>query len=304
MQIKISDLRRIIRESLEDLYNKSQAPLRLGSRGEDVRVVQRMLHDMGGRVADLLGTSGPNQDGVDGQYGPRTAAAVRRFQLDKGLEDDGVIGPLTAAALLGRQPVTTPKSSPSRGVGAPGEGEARKVKAVLLGDSQTVGAVGNALLGMIEGPAKRFAKTGTRPSYWVSRLPDALRAEPDVIFLTLGGNGTAGAEELLQRLRAEAPGAKIVWMGPPPADKPRRSNSMVSLNPRHSKHWEKRWRERLAINNELSGKVTGDNVVFLNAYDVLGATSPDAAQIDSIDGIHVRGQTAVDLASAMLNASK
>jgi len=125
IHIKIGELRRIIRESLEDLYNKSQAPLRLGSRGEDVRVVQRMLHDMGGRVADLLGTSGSNQDGVDGQYGPRTAAAVRRFQLDKGLADDGIIGPLTAVAMLGRQPVTTPKSSPSRGVGAPGEGEAR-----------------------------------------------------------------------------------------------------------------------------------------------------------------------------------
>jgi len=34
------------------------------------------------------------------------------------------------------------------------------------------------------------------------------------------------------------------------------------------------------------------------------SASPDAAQIDSIDGIHVRGQTALDLASAMIAASK
>lgn len=41
---------------------------------------------------------------VDGLFGRDTEAAVKRFQREHGLDDDGVVGPLTWAALLGTEP--------------------------------------------------------------------------------------------------------------------------------------------------------------------------------------------------------
>lgn len=56
--------------------------LRIGSKGDDVRKLQRLL-----------------KINVDGIFGPVTAEAVREFQKIKGLEVDGVVGPKTWAAL-------------------------------------------------------------------------------------------------------------------------------------------------------------------------------------------------------------
>jgi hypothetical protein len=70
-----------------------QRTLRSGSSGPDVVELQIRV---AGWAAD-----GPAQTfvGVDGSYGPQTAAAVRRFQLAHGLAADGVAGPATLAAL-------------------------------------------------------------------------------------------------------------------------------------------------------------------------------------------------------------
>src|SRR5689334_4390502 len=51
-----------------------------------VRRVQRVLHSRGYSLG---------RPGVDGRFGPLTAAAVRRFQADSGLAADGVVGPRT-----------------------------------------------------------------------------------------------------------------------------------------------------------------------------------------------------------------
>jgi peptidoglycan hydrolase-like protein with peptidoglycan-binding domain len=56
--------------------------VREGSTGDAVLAVQTQLP-----VAD------------DGIFGPLTAAAVRQFQTQVGLDDDGVVGPLTWRAL-------------------------------------------------------------------------------------------------------------------------------------------------------------------------------------------------------------
>src|SRR5512133_4069830 len=51
-----------------------------------VRRVQRVLHSRGYSLG---------RPGVDGRFGPLTAAAVRRFQADSGLAADGIVGPKT-----------------------------------------------------------------------------------------------------------------------------------------------------------------------------------------------------------------
>lgn len=61
-------------------------------RGDDVREVQDALM---ARRYDIGGT------GADGIYGPNTTRGVKRFQRDKGLVVDGIVGPITARALGG-----------------------------------------------------------------------------------------------------------------------------------------------------------------------------------------------------------
>lgn len=42
---------------------------------------------------------GAKNNGIDGFYGPKTADAVKRFQLMNGLGADGIYGPKTKAKL-------------------------------------------------------------------------------------------------------------------------------------------------------------------------------------------------------------
>lgn len=95
----------ILRESTLKLLR--EATYKLGSRvlsydpvvqmtGEDIGQLQRKLQDLGFHDAR-----------VDGHFGPVTDASVREYQLNYGLEPDGICGPETLRALsyLGR-PVT------------------------------------------------------------------------------------------------------------------------------------------------------------------------------------------------------
>jgi murein L,D-transpeptidase YcbB/YkuD len=59
--------------------------LRRGSKGADVRILQQRL----GITAD-------------GDFGPKTEAAVRAYQARNGLVADGVVGPKTWAALMAK----------------------------------------------------------------------------------------------------------------------------------------------------------------------------------------------------------
>lgn len=63
-----------------------------GSRGEAVRAAQLLLIGRGFRCGNW---------GADADFGSATETAVRRFQYDRQLEQDGVIGPETWAKLLG-----------------------------------------------------------------------------------------------------------------------------------------------------------------------------------------------------------
>jgi hypothetical protein len=66
--------------------------LRQGSRGQRVTSLQMDLSVYGGHPI-----------AVDGIFGPETDGAVRSFQRDEGLDADGIVGPLTSAALNGRK---------------------------------------------------------------------------------------------------------------------------------------------------------------------------------------------------------
>jgi murein DD-endopeptidase MepM/ murein hydrolase activator NlpD len=74
--------------SLADAARRlGQHRLKRGSRGDEVRVLQLWLSDLGYRVA------------AGGSYDRATVAAVRRFQSDHGLAADGVVGRGTVNAL-------------------------------------------------------------------------------------------------------------------------------------------------------------------------------------------------------------
>lgn len=74
-----------------------------GSRGDEVKKLQRALVDAGYNV----GTAG-----VDGSYGPDTTAAVKKYQQDKGLQVDGIAGEKTLGSLYSAGQ-TTQQASPT-----------------------------------------------------------------------------------------------------------------------------------------------------------------------------------------------
>ena len=67
-------------------------PLKHGSRGQAVRVLQQQLNLQGAKLA------------VDGDFGAATEAAVRAYQVKVGLVPDGIAGEKTLAVLAGAAP--------------------------------------------------------------------------------------------------------------------------------------------------------------------------------------------------------
>jgi hypothetical protein len=68
--------------------------LRQGDKGSSVLALQKRLQARGWRIA------------ADGLYGGATESTVRKFQQEKGLQVDGVVGPLTWAALWSNKNIT------------------------------------------------------------------------------------------------------------------------------------------------------------------------------------------------------
>lgn len=80
---------RVFAPQLRHRYDRSTMVLKLGSQGPDVERLQLLLKAAGYDVGD-----------IDGDYGPKTAAAVLAFQEDRpDLDDDGIAGPMTLGAL-------------------------------------------------------------------------------------------------------------------------------------------------------------------------------------------------------------
>jgi len=77
---------------------------RVGSTGDNVRIIQERLNALG-QTPPLV---------LDGVFGPRTEAAVMAFQRRFNLNPDGIVGPLTWAEIM-RQ-ITIAQSPPYPGV--------------------------------------------------------------------------------------------------------------------------------------------------------------------------------------------
>jgi peptidoglycan hydrolase-like protein with peptidoglycan-binding domain len=92
------------------------APVGSGAEGASVRQIQESLNGAG--AAPRLA--------VDGRFGPRTDSAVRTFQSDQGLTDDGLVGPRTWAALC-TQSQRGLHSAQQRSPSRPRYGSARRV---------------------------------------------------------------------------------------------------------------------------------------------------------------------------------
>ena len=76
--------------ALSNIISNSQAMLRLGSKGDEVRKLQKLLISKG----YSCGASG-----ADGDFGQGTYNAVINFQRGNGLGVDGIVGPATWRAL-------------------------------------------------------------------------------------------------------------------------------------------------------------------------------------------------------------
>jgi predicted ABC-type ATPase len=72
---------------LAHLAHLQSVQVQMGSAGESVLLAQRMMNRLGFPVK------------TDGQFGPKTQAAVRAFQKKQGIKVDGVVGPQTWGAL-------------------------------------------------------------------------------------------------------------------------------------------------------------------------------------------------------------
>lgn len=85
-------------------------PLRIGSRGSDVDLIQSFLNSLNARYPSIPLVV------RDGVFGPATAAQVQAFQRIFGLTADGVVGPVTWNAIMnavaGGAPPVVPPTSP------------------------------------------------------------------------------------------------------------------------------------------------------------------------------------------------
>jgi hypothetical protein len=73
---------------------KTMPIVRMHSRGEHVKVMQKKLTDLGFRVSKH-----PKKSGIDGVAGRLTIAGLKRFQRSRKLKADGLCGKLTWKAL-------------------------------------------------------------------------------------------------------------------------------------------------------------------------------------------------------------
>ena len=101
----IEDLRR---EGLNVTEEQNTPTLRKGSQGDAVKELQKKLNALGYYHDSLTKLT------VDGVFGERTEKAVKKFQIDRGLTADGIVGAKTRAMLDPLGKIMEQRNGPSQ----------------------------------------------------------------------------------------------------------------------------------------------------------------------------------------------
>ncbi len=117
--------------------------------------------DFGAAVTELqnlLKRAGVPTGPVDGDFGPMTTAAVKRFQASRGLPVDGVAGPRTWAALRANAPAPTPSgATPELRTGDFGA-DVEKLQNALVRHGYDVGGVDGSFGAQTRAAVVRFQR--------------------------------------------------------------------------------------------------------------------------------------------------
>lgn len=81
------------------------ASFQRGDDGQEVLAIQKRLVELSYNIGN-----------IDGEFGPATESAVKRFQADTGLEVDGVVGEATYKALMNKEMPPNRSNSIARSV--------------------------------------------------------------------------------------------------------------------------------------------------------------------------------------------
>lgn len=104
----------------------AEPQLKKGSTGDEVRELQTALKALGYDVG-----------AVDGQFGASTESAVKKFQSDRGIPADGIVGPITWVNID-----EADQSEPTLKKGSTGNPVRRLQKRLTLGGWDTGGVDG------------------------------------------------------------------------------------------------------------------------------------------------------------------
>jgi hypothetical protein len=166
------------RTSYRQVTNLSQ-----GSKGGDVGVLHEAL-DSNSPRRRYVTNAGATSEMIDGTFGPKTKNAVKAFQKDHGLTQDGVVGPNTWSKLSTSSVTFTTKSgstSTLTGGAASGVSAILKPKGHHAGDQQGAlegltqktwfwpAAIGGGIL--VLGTIVLLASSGGRAKATVTKRP-------------------------------------------------------------------------------------------------------------------------------------